>query len=141
MLVLLTADVRGVGRRHELKEVADGYARNFLIAKKLAIPADEKGIATKTEHDLKEKVEIGKYQNEARKLEKQVFTFTMKAGKHGEVFGSVTKKDLESALNEKGVKSAELMLEHPIKGTGEHLVDVSFSKGVHGTMRVHIKTE
>jgi large subunit ribosomal protein L9 len=141
MQVLLLKDVRGVGRRQELKEVSDGYARNFLIPKGLAIPADEKGRAVKTEHDLNEAVEIGKYQNEARKLEKNVFTFTMKAGKHGEVFGSVTKKDLEGAIAAKGVTGGQVMLEHPLKGTGEHFVDVNFSKGVHAKMRVQIKTE
>jgi ribosomal protein L9 len=86
-------------------------------------------------------VEIGKYQNEARKLDKQVFMFTMKAGKHGEVFGSVTKKDLEKVIDEKGVKGATVVLEHPIKGTGDHVVEIHFGKGVIANMKVTIKTE
>lgn len=141
MQVLLLKDVKGVGRRQELKEVSDGYARNFLIPKGMALAADEKGMAAKTEHDLNEAVEVGKYQNEARKLEKQVFTFTMKTGKHNEVFGSVTKKDLIEAINEKGVKGGEVILEHPIKATGEHTVEVRFGKGVVGKMKITIKTE
>lgn len=147
MEVLLLKDVKGVGRRQELKEVSDGYARNFLIPKGLALAADEKGMAAKTEHDLNEAVEIGKYQNEARKLEKQVFTFTMKARLGGQagmsngVFGSVTKKDLEKVIDEKGVKGATVVLEHPIKGTGNHTVEIHFGKGVVANMKVQIKTE
>ena len=141
MLVLLLADVRGVGRRHEIRSVSDGYARNFLIPKKLAIAADEKGMAAKAEHDLTEAVEIGKHQNEARRLEKEIFTFTMKAGTHGEVFGSVSKKDLEKAFADRGFSGGEINLDHPIKGTGEHVVDINFSKGVHAKMRVQIKIE
>ena len=141
MEVLLLKDVKGVGRKQELKEVSDGYARNFLIPKGLALAADEKGMAVKTEHDLNEAVEKGKYQNEARKLEKNVFTFTMKTGKHNEVFGSVTKKDLEKVIEEKGVKGAQVILEHPIKGTGSHTVEVRFGKGVTATMRLQVKSE
>lgn len=139
MKVILLADVRGVGRKNEVKEVADGYARNFLIARKLAVAADASGMAAKSAADAKEQAERDRLQALAQKLAGLTFEFAMKTGEHKEVFGSISKRDIETALREKGITEGQVILEHPIKATGEHSVEVSFGKGVKGAMKVVVK--
>lgn len=136
MRVILLVDVKGVGRKNEVKSVADGYARNFLIARKLAVAADVAGMGVKLSADKKEEAEVARLASLAAKLASEPLTFTIKTGQHKEVFGSVSKRDLEQAIKKMGVTEGEVLLEHPIKSTGEHKVEVSFGKGVKGNVRV-----
>jgi large subunit ribosomal protein L9 len=139
MKVILLVDVKGVGRKNELKDVADGYGRNFLIARKLAVAADEKGMAVKNQADAKEAAEKEQLQKLADSLAKTVFEFSVKTGEHKEVFGSISRRDIEDALKAKGFTSGQLLLEHPIKSTGEHKVEILFGKGVKGMVRIVVK--
>lgn len=141
MRVILLSDVRGVGRKNDVKEVADGYARNFLVAKKLAVAADEKGMGAKAQVDAKEEAERLRLAALAARLSTITLDFTMKTGPHGELFGSVSKRDVEMALREKGFVEGEIILEHPIKSTGEQKVEVDFGKGARGVLKVviHVK--
>jgi len=141
MKVILLADVKGVGRRNEIKEVADGYARNFLIARKLGVAADEKGMGVKHEADAKEQAEIARLAALAAKIAAMKLEFTIKTGEHKEVFGSVSRRDVEQAIRAQGVKEGEIILEHPIKSTGEHKVEVNFGKGVKGTARIVVSSK
>jgi large subunit ribosomal protein L9 len=141
MKVILLADVKGVGRKNELKDVADGYGRNFLIARKLAVAADEKGMAVKNQADAKEEAEKARLSSIAAKIEGMIFEFAIKTGEHHEVFGSLSKRAIEDAIRAKGISEGELILEHPIKSTGEHKVEMSFGKGVRGMVKVVIKAE
>lgn len=139
MKVILLQDIRGIGRKFDMKEVADGYARNFLFPKKLARLADESGQTVKAEHDQKLATGLAELKSAIALLAKEPFEFSVKAGKHGEVFGSVSKKDIESVLHAKGFKKAEVLLDHPIKATGEHIVEVNFGQSVHGKAKINIK--
>src|SRR5262245_40106106 len=112
MRVILLSDVRGVGRKNEIKDVSDGYARNFLIARKLAVAADEKGMSVKGAADAKEQAEHDRLQAIADKLAKMSFEFTVKTGEHKEVFGSISKRDVEQAVRAKGIIEGEIILEH-----------------------------
>ena len=141
MKVILLVDVKGVGRKNELKDVADGYGRNFLIARKLAVAADEKGMAVKNQADAKEEAEKARLISIAAKLEGMIFEFAIKTGAHHEVFGSLSKRAIEDAIRAKGISEGELILEHPIKSTGEHKVEMSFGKGVRGMVKVVVKAE
>jgi large subunit ribosomal protein L9 len=141
MKVILLADVRGVGRKNEIKDVADGYARNFLIARKLALVADQQGMSVKKESDAREQAEIARLTALAARLEKTPFEFTIKTGQHKEVFGSVSRRAVEEAIRAAGITEGEIMLEHPIKSTGEHKVEVSFGKGVKGNAKIVIKAQ
>ncbi len=141
MKVILLADVKGVGRKNEMKEVADGYARNFLIGRKLAIAADKKGQSVKAGIDAKEAGEVARLTALATKLAALPLEFTIKTGAHHEVFGSVSKKMIEEAIRAKGITEGELILEHPIKSTGEHKVEVSFGKGVKGIAKITVKAQ
>jgi large subunit ribosomal protein L9 len=139
MKVILLADVRGVGRKNELKEVADGYARNFLIGRGLAVAADERGMAVKKQADAVLNAEIARLQAIAARLKNMPLVFTVKTGEHKEVFGSVSKRDIESLLREKGVAEGELILEHPIKATGDHEVELRLGKGVSAAVIVQVR--
>lgn len=140
MRVILLADVRGVGRKNEVKTVADGYGRNFLIARNLAVAADEKGMSVKGAIDAKEEAERARLLAIANKLASLTFNFEVKTGEHKEVFGSISKRDIEEAIRTKGINEGEIILEHPIKSTGEHVVEVNFGKGIQGRLKVVIRS-
>lgn len=104
MKIVLLKDIRGFGKKFEIKEVNDGYARNFLLPKKLAKPANENLIK-----NLKEQEETSrKYQESLEKAQELIkeklngkeFYFYVKIGKKGEVFGAVGQKDIEKSLKE-----------------------------------------
>jgi large subunit ribosomal protein L9 len=139
MKVILLKDVKGVGRKNEIKDVADGYGRNFLIAGKLAVPADEKGMKIKGAIDAKEASERARLEAIAKKFSDSPLEFTIKTGEGGSVFGSVSKRDVEEALKVRGINEGEIILEHPIKSTGEHKVKLDLGKGVMGVIRITVK--
>ncbi len=138
MRILLLQDVRGVGRKNEVKEVSDGYARNFLIARKLAVAANESAMKFKAEVDANEQATIKRYVALAENIGKESFEFSVKTGAKGEVFGSVTKEDIRKHLSEKGFAEGEIILPKPIKSTGEHLVEINFGKGIVGKLKVKV---
>ncbi len=138
MKVLLLQDVKKLGKKYDVKEVSDGYARNFLIARKLAVPADEAAMKLKSETDRRENELIGKYQQLAERLKSEVLEFRVRAGGKGEVFGSITSEQIKKVLREKGFGEPEVVLNHPLRSIGEHRVEVSFGKGIKGEARVNL---
>lgn len=139
MRVLLTQDVRGLGRKMEIKNVSDGYARNFLFLGKKAIPADQKALALKAEFDKKE-MEEETYKNRVDALKNEVFEFFVKTGKKGEVFGSIGAAEIEKALAKKGYENAEIDLNQPLRALGEHLLAVKFGRGIKGGAKVLLRS-
>ena len=102
MKVILTADVKGQGKKDQMVEVSDGYARNFLFPKKLAIPADSKAIneIKNKEASRQHKIDVDR-QNAieiSEKLKNIVLTFEYAAGPDKKLYGSVTSKDIADAL-------------------------------------------
>lgn len=141
MNVLLHKDVKGVGKRMEIKNVSDGYARNFLIPRGLAAPADEKSIAQKALWEAHE-ASVNQKAHEAKKrLSRIALSFSVKAGEHGEVFGSVGKKEIESALHAQGIHDVTVLLKHHIKKLGTHTVPVRLPKGVTAEVQVTLAPE
>ena len=138
MKVLLLKDVKNVGRKNEIKEVSEGYARNFLFARKLAIPADSGGLKVKASIDAKEQALIEKYHTESKRLEADTLEFKVKGGEKGEVFGSVSAEDIRKALAGKGYGEVKIDLEKPIRKTGEQEVVIDFGKGVRGTAKIKV---
>ena len=138
MKVLLLQDVRGIGRRMEIKNVSDGYARNFLIAKKLAIPADASALKLKQESDKEEQKLLDTYNKLARGLSKAVLEIQIKTGKNGEVFGSVKSEEIKSALLKKRLilNDSEVILGKPLRALGDHEVEVSMGRGIKGKVKV-----
>jgi len=136
MRVILLRDVRGLGRKNDVKEVSDGYARNFLIAKKMASPATAEAVSAQKELMNREAGEMYKLIAAAKALSEKTIEFRVKAGEKGEVFGSVTREDVRGELERMGYKNIEVELHKPIKTLGEHPVDVNFGKGVKGQAKI-----
>lgn len=145
MKVILLSDVKKVGKKDDVVEVSDGYARNFLIKRKLAV-AYTKGsskildeqLAIKKEHEeqLKKEAEALKKKLETMKLE-----FSLSAGKEGQVFGSISTKQINQALQEKGIEvdKRKIKLDVPVSSLGTTNVEVDLYKGqVIGTIHVHV---
>lgn len=145
MKIILEKDVEGLGREGEVVEVTDGYARNFLLPRKLAVLAtkgslkqlgQKRKILEKREAALKEEAE-----KVAASLEGETLELTAKAGKAQRLYGSITAKDIAQALNEqKKIKLDKkiIVLENPIKLVGEHLVAVKLHSEVEAKVLVKV---
>ncbi|MDP3779040.1 MAG: 50S ribosomal protein L9 [bacterium] len=147
MKVLLLKDVPDVGRKNEVKEVNDGFARNFLLLKKLAVPATSdkvKAVETeKTNKKHKQASDIKKFQDIADKLKSVEVVIVTKVGEKGKAFGSIGSHQIKKALDVKGINIEEgwISLEEPIKTTGSKTIDITFPQGVVGSFTVIIKPE
>lgn len=148
MKVLLTKDVKGVGKSGEIKEVADGYGKNFLIGKGLALAATHE-VLKKYESDQKKKAaqdaaEIERLTGIKTHLADIKVVITKKLGNTGHLFGSVTKEEIADALQaQHGIEidKKELDAKHGIKTTGLHELDLKLGHGIHATLHVEIKGE
>lgn len=145
MKVILLKDIRKLGKKDDIVEVSDGYARNFLFKNKSAI-AYTKGSAKVLDHQLEEKAaHEAELKKEAEKLAEELknvtLEFTLSAGKNGNVFGSVSSKQIVEALQKKGYKidKRKLQLEQSISSLGVTRVKVDLYRGqVMGEVVVHV---
>lgn len=146
MKIILLQDIRGVGKKYDVKEVADGYARNFLLQRKLAKQATPETLnELKTQRENWEKQTSVLYEK-LKKLqddsEANPLLFKLKLGEKGKVFGSVTKKDIEEALKEKDKDLlTEINLPQSIKTLGNHQVEISLGRGVVGSIKIKVEKE
>ncbi|HEX5623987.1 MAG TPA: 50S ribosomal protein L9 [Sulfuricurvum sp.] len=148
MKVLLTKDVKGVGKAGEIKDVADGYGKNFLIGKGLALLATHE-VLKKYESDQRKKAandaaEIERLNAIKTKLAEIKVVIAKKLGDTGHLFGSVTKDEIAHALQtQHGIEidKKELDAKHGIKTTGIHDLDLKLGHGIHATLHVEIKGE
>ena len=147
MKVILLEDVSKVGRRGEVRDVSDGYARNFLLPKKLALGATE-GNLKNLEHIKKQanaKAERAKSDAEALRARIEALTYEERrqASEEGKLFGSVTSQDLVDFLDKHGVRieRRRVQLEEPIKTLGETSVPVRLHADVTAHLRVSVVRE
>jgi large subunit ribosomal protein L9 len=145
MKVILLSDVRNIGHRGEVKEVPDGYARNFLFPNKLAepaMPAALKKLEAQRAAAEREETELRKrLAGLARRLEGTGLQFELATGADGSVFGSINKEAILKALREHNFVSnerVEVRLDHPIKEPGEHMVELDFKKGITAKLKIVI---
>jgi len=148
MRVILLKDIKGFGKKNEVKETSDGHARNFLIPKGLAKAATpdqlkqhEGKLAQNVEH---EKQHAEKLKQLAESLEGRKFTFQLKSDKHGSVFGSVNKEQVLQKLRAEGGVSpqrVDIKLEHPIKVFGETKIPVVFQQGIQCSVVLVVEAE
>lgn len=142
MKVILLADVRGTGRKGEVREVREGYARNFLIPRRLAETATESVLAEKEERDAaRENHRMARRhaaETWARELEALTLTFPVKGGVRGKVYGSVTAKDIMNALAARGYHDCRVKLEKPLKVAGTHCIPVDLGEGIKTMVSVTI---
>src|SRR5262245_36155994 len=144
MKVLLKQDVKGIGKKGEMLEVKEGYARNFLIPNGLAVEASGGALKEAQEqqksverHKAKEKAEA---QDLADKLKGLTLTLRHKAGDEGKLFGSITNAEIAAALKEKGfeIDKKQIVLEEPIRLLGNHQVKVKLHSEVSGILPVNV---
>lgn len=147
MKVIFTDDVPGQGRKNDVKEVSNGYAYNYLFKKKLAIPATEEALKKVEEEKAKHAEDEKKLQKEAEenkeKLAKEVLSFPMQVGEEGQVFGSVTNKQIAAELQEKGyfIDKNQVILDESLNQLGEHQVTIKLYKKVVATIVVKLIKE
>ncbi|MBQ9086478.1 MAG: 50S ribosomal protein L9 [Clostridia bacterium] len=145
MKVLLLADVKGQGKKDQIVDVSDGYARNFLLPKKLAVIADAKAVneAKNKEASKKHKLDVEKKnaQDIAEKLEHIVLRFLYAAGPDKRLYGSVTSKEIAEMLKkEHGIEidKRKITLSEPIKSFGSFRAEVRLFSDVTGTIHIEV---
>ncbi len=145
MKVVLLQDVKAQGKKDQIVEVSDGYARNFLFPKKLAVPADAKVI-----NDIKSKQSSAKHREEvekenaralARKLSETTVKVTAEAGTDGRFYGAVTSKDIAEALKAQfaiEVDKRKILLDAPIKAFGTYKIEIKLYADISGKLNVKV---
>jgi len=146
MRVILKREVRGLGRPGEVKDVADGYAQNYLLPRGLAIEATagelkhlaQEREATKAKHDRAHT----DAQQLAERLSALTLVFRLKAGEQGKTFGSVTSKDIAEALQREhgvAVDRAKIHLDEPLRALGPHSVEIRLAPDVRARLTVAVE--
>lgn len=148
MKVILLKDVRGLGKKNEVREVSDGYVRNFLLPQnlvKIATPqilAEHNKIVAKiTAEDVAAKKRAAEL---ARELNDKSLEFHLKTDESGTVFGSVNKDMILKGLRDSKLirkERVEIELEHPLKQIGEHVVPVDLKHGIVAKLKVIVRGE
>jgi large subunit ribosomal protein L9 len=147
MKVILRQDFENLGKVGDVVDVKDGYARNFLIPKKIAYAATEGNVRAleeeKKQHVHREKKELHQAQRLSAEIEKLSITIPMKVGEDDKLFGSVTSQMIADALKEKGhtIDKRIIELEEPIKALGIYTINLSLFSGVTGKLKVWVVRE
>ncbi len=147
MRVILLQDVEKVGKKYEVKEVADGYARNFLIPKGLAKPATEGNLkwleVQKEALRKRAEEELKKIQEQASNLDGLEVVIPVKIGNEGQLFESINTQKISEKLKELGfeIKKSQIALEEPIKELGEFPVKIHFEHNLEAEIRIIVSEE
>ncbi|MGD0235840.1 MAG: 50S ribosomal protein L9 [Syntrophorhabdales bacterium] len=148
MKVILLENIENVGKKGETQEVKDGFGRNFLIPRHLAILATKDNIKSLQEHarkliDRKDR-DLKTAEVTKQRLDETLLTIKHKAGQDGKLFGSVTVKELAEAIkNVLGIEvdRKSIRLDEPIKMTGAYTVDIHLEKGIAAQVKVEVEQE
>ncbi|HEY3939076.1 MAG TPA: 50S ribosomal protein L9 [Bryobacteraceae bacterium] len=147
MEVILREDVEKVGARGALVKVADGYARNFLLPKRLAVLAtgsNKKIVEQEREAHVRREAKLQtESQDLAKLIENVTLTFRQKVGENNHLFGSVTAKDIADALEAQKfqVERRKIQLDEPIRTVGEHQVTLRLHRDVTTQIKVIVEPE
>ena len=145
MKVILLSGIKGVGKRDQVIEASDGYARNFLFPKKLAVEANSTNM-----NNLKSKQESNQYRKDVEKQEAQkiaeklkgiMLKVRVKAGENGKIFGGVTSREIAEGLKKDYnivIDKKKIMLADTVKTLGTITVDIKLYEGVTGKLKVDI---
>ncbi|WP_201353108.1 50S ribosomal protein L9 [Hydrogenimonas urashimensis] len=147
MKVLLIKDVKSLGKAGEIKEVKDGYGKNFLVAKGFAKVATPEVVAEwqaqQQRKAAEEAAEIARLEEMKKRLESVHPVIKKKLGANGSLFGAITNHDLADALAEIGleVDKKHIHLDHAIKATGEYEADIKLGHGIHASLKFEVAGE
>lgn len=148
MKVILQQDVKGQGKKGQMVEVSEGYGRNFLLPRKLAIPATADAINTMNLKEKAKKAEEERQKAEARaiaeKLKECTVKLTAKAGNGGRLFGAVTTKEISDGLQKQygiAIPKQKLVLDEPIKAFGGYQVKARLGFEITAVVKVSVTEE
>ena len=148
MKVILLQDIKSVGKKGQVIDASDGYARNFLLPKKMAVIADAanmNALKTKNEADkYKRGMNLATAKELSQKMKEFELVFNIKAGDNGKIFGSITSKDIADELNKKyfvEVDKKKVCLNDPIKNVGVYNIEIKLFEGVSGLLKVSVLPE
>ena len=145
MKVILLQDVKGKGKKGQMLEVSDGYARNFMLPKKLAIEATADAINTMRMNDKATQERIAREKAEAlatsKKLREMIVVVKAKGGGNGRLFGSVTNAEVADALAKQGIKldKRKIVIADPIKSIGTYTVNCKLGYEITAPLTVKIE--
>ncbi len=147
MQVILLKDVKGSGKAGEVVKVSDGYARNLLIPKKMAMEATEANLRVleqqRAEIEAQRALDLSVAQDLKAKLEKaRGVDIEVKAGDNGRLFGAITSQDIADAFEKQfliKLDKKKIVLKEPIKQTGPHDVELKLFQGVSAKVKVNVK--
>lgn len=146
MKIILIQDVKKLGKKGEIIEASDGYARNYILPQKLGIEANSRNLNDLKLQKQKEEKDAQRILDEAKELAgnigEQVVTVKMKAGEGGKVFGSVSAKEIAEAMKKQNalkIDKKKIQLQEPIRSFGVHEVGIKLHPQVTGTLRVKVE--
>lgn len=147
MKVILNQDIKGKGKKGELVNVSDGYARNYLLPRKLAKEATNENLnimnGQRESAEYKKQTELEEAKNIAEKMKEITVVLKEKAGENGKLFGSVTSKDIAEALKMQHhikIDKKKFVLPDGIKTLGVTAVEVKLNQGVTGKVKVSVES-
>ena len=148
MKVILQQDVKGQGKKGQMIEASDGYARNFLLPRKLAVPATAENINTMKMQEKAKKAQEAAEKAEAQAIAEKLAGITVKVvakgGNGGRLFGAVTSKEISDALKAQfglDIAKAKIVQEEPIKAFGGYKLKVKLGYEITGTLSVMVVEE
>ncbi len=147
MKVILKDDVQGLGKAGQIVNVKDGYARNYLLPRGLALIADEKNVKLLEIQKKKFEEEAKKRRQDAesvaQRLSELQLTIKAKAGEDQKLFGSITAKDIAEALQKEGfsVDKKQVVILEPIKRVGDYEIEIKLQKGISAKLKVNVVAE
>ncbi|MBR4830918.1 MAG: 50S ribosomal protein L9 [Bacilli bacterium] len=145
MKVIFLKDVKGQGKKDDIKEVKDGYAENFLIKNGYAIKYSNRSkeiLDNQIEdRNIKEQELIKECEEIKKKLESKSYTFKVKSGKEGKVFGSVSSKQISDELNNQGFKidKKKILMDDSITTLGHHIIKIELHKKVIAEIKIIVE--
>lgn len=148
MKVILLQDIKNVGRKEQIIEANDGYARNYLFPKKLAIEATKDNMlklqAKKASEANKKKAEIEANKEIAKKIEKIELTIKAKVGENSKIFGGITSKEIAEELKKQHkfeIDRKKITLKDIIKSLGRYTAEIKFGDGVNAELTINVTGE
>ena len=148
MKVILLDNIMGVGKKDEIINASDGYARNFLFPKKLAVEANNENMsklkAKKQSEQYKKDVNKENAEKIAKKLDDITLTIKVKAGENGKIFGGVTSKEISEELKKQykiDIDKKKIILNENIKNLGSFDISMKLFEGVTGKLKVKVISE
>ena len=145
MKVILLADIKGVGKKNQVINASDGYARNFLFPKKLAVEANNENMAklkAKNESKAyKKEMDIKEAKAVKEKIEKLTMKMVVKAGENGKIFGGVTSKEIAENLKKEysiEIDKKKVLLPETIKNIGTFTVDIKLYEGIIAQLKLNV---